>query len=128
MATSDRSFSEVLHDILGNFQEITRAELRLAKTEIRAEVGKAKPAGVLLSAGALGGVFCVLFLLLASVYALTRVMPDWAAALTVAAAVGIMAAAMVSTGMARWKQVHSPFEKPAENIKETVEWLKQQSK
>jgi hypothetical protein len=32
MATGDRSFPEVLRDLIGNFQEITRAELRMAKS------------------------------------------------------------------------------------------------
>jgi hypothetical protein len=38
----DRSFSEVVQDIIGNVQEIVRSEVRLA-TEMREEAAKANP-------------------------------------------------------------------------------------
>ena len=69
MATSNRSFSDVLQELVSNFQEIVRSEVRLAKLEIRDEAVKAKAAGVLLGAGVLCGLFATFFLLLASVYA-----------------------------------------------------------
>ena len=128
MATGDRSFSDVLHDVVRNLQEIVRAEVRLAKTEVREETVKAKGAVILLSAGALCGIFATFFVLLASVYALTRIAPDWAAALMVAAAVGIAAAGAFSAGVKRWKQVHPTPEKTIETIKDNVEWAKQQTK
>ena len=45
MAAEDRSFSDVVQDILRNVQEIVRSEVRLAKTEIREEAVKAKILG-----------------------------------------------------------------------------------
>jgi len=128
MPTSDRSFADVLHDVVTNLQEIIRAEVRLAKAEVREESSKAKGAAVLLGAGALCGIFAAFFLLLASVYALTRITPDWAAALIVAAIVGIGALGALSAGMKRWKLVHTTPERTIENVKENIEWAKQQSK
>jgi len=83
MAAEDRSFSDVVHDILHNVQEIVRSEVRLAKTEIGEEAAKAKSSAVLLGAGGLAALYAVLFLLLMIVYALCLVMPNWAAALLV---------------------------------------------
>jgi len=128
MTTSNRSFSDVLQELVSNFQEIVRSEVRLAKLEIRDEAVKAKAAGVLLGAGVLCGLFAAFFLLLASVYALTRLMPDWGAALTVAITMGIIAAFTVSAGMKGWKKIHPTPDKTIENVKENVEWVKQQIK
>ncbi len=83
MSLLDRSFTEVLQDIVGNIQTIVRAEVRLARTEVAEEVHKAKPAGLAIAGGAVLGLCAVVFLLLAAVYGLSLVMPNWAAALIV---------------------------------------------
>jgi len=127
MATSDRSFSAVLQDVVRNLQEIVRAEVRLAKIELREEAVKAKSGGILLGAGAVGGLFAMLFLLFAAFYALTRAMPDWAAALTVAAPLAIAAGVLISAGTTNLKKVHPP-NKTIESLKENVEWVKQPTK
>jgi uncharacterized membrane protein YqjE len=76
MHEADRSISSVLSDIVGNIQQIVRAEVRLAKAEVREEAVKAKRGVVLLGAGAVGFLFAVGFLLLALVYALATVWPS----------------------------------------------------
>jgi uncharacterized membrane protein YqjE len=128
MSASERSFSDVLQDIVRNIQEIVRSEVRLAKTEIRQEAAKVKPAGVLIASGALTGLFAVLFLLLMIVYALSLVMPSWAAALIVAIALAIVAGGTLSSGIKRFKQIHATPERTVETLKENVEWAKQQTK
>jgi len=124
----DRSIADVVQDIIRNVQEMLRSEVRLAKTEIRDEAVKAKSAGVMLGGGAVSAIFATFFLLLMIVYALTRVVPDWAAALIVAVFMAIVAGVMLSTGMKRFKQVHPTPERTVENIKENVEWVKQRTK
>ena len=106
MPAEDRSFSDVFQDILHNVQEIVRSEVRLAKTEIGEEAIKAKSSAILLGGGALTAIFAVLFLLLTLVYALALVMPSWAAALIVGAALAIVAALMLTAGLRRFKQIH----------------------
>src|SRR6202035_1099017 len=95
---SDRSISSVLRDIVQNIQDIVRSELRLAKIEIGEELTKAKTAVVLLGISALGGFLAVFFALIAAVFALSKIVPNWAAALIVAAAMGIGAAALAYAG------------------------------
>src|SRR3954454_22840574 len=106
MATSERSISEVLQDIVGNIQDIIRSEVRLAKTEVREEAAKAQSAGLLLGGGALAGLFASFFLLYALMYGLNRIMPDWCAALVVAVITGIAAAVTLSAGKKRLKLIH----------------------
>jgi len=124
----ERSISDVVQDIIRNIQEMLRSEVRLAKTELREEAAKAKSAGILLGGGAVSAFFAIFFLLLMTVYALTRVMPDWSAALIVAGLMAIVAGLMLSAGMKRFKQVHPTPERTVENIKENVEWVKQKTK
>jgi len=89
MATSDRSISAILQDVLGNLQSIVRSEVRLAKTEVREEIAKAKPAILLVVIGAVCGAFGALFLLFTIMYALALALPLWASALIVAAMLSI---------------------------------------
>ena len=123
MAT-ERSISTLLQDIVGNIQEIVRAEVNLAKAELRQEASKALSSGVWLAAGSVSGVFAALFLLTAIAFALALVMPAWAAALTVGAVLALGAGILLSVGIRRLKSVRPAPERPVETIKENVEWLK----
>jgi uncharacterized membrane protein YqjE len=127
MATADRPIAAVLHDIVSNVQDIVRSEVRLAKTEISEEVAKARAASVLCGIGALMLSFSTLFVLLAIVYALSDVVPAWAAALIVAAGVGLIAAICLGMGMKRFKAMRAPPRTSA-TLKENVEWAKQLTK
>lgn len=128
MATNDRSIAEVLQDIFRNLQEIIRSEVRLAKTEVREEIGKAKSTGLLVGAGAVCGVFATFFLLLTVVCALAIVLPYWAASLIVAVLLATIAGIVLSAGLKQFKQVNPVPDKTVESMKENVEWAKQQTK
>jgi uncharacterized membrane protein YqjE len=124
MQNGNRPISAVLHDIVGNIQDIVRSEMRLAKTEIGEQLGKTASAGMLLGTGVLLLAFSVLFLLLAAVYALSTVVPDWAAALIVGAGIGLVAALCVAFGLGRFRKVRAA-PKTVASVKENVEWAKQ---
>lgn len=128
MATGERSISDVLQDIIGNIQDILRSEIRLAKTEIREQADKAKLAGILIGSGAVAGVFAAFLILLTFVYALTRVIPDWAAALVVALGLLVLGSALIASGIGRFKKVKVAPDKTIENMKENIEWAKQETK
>jgi uncharacterized membrane protein YqjE len=121
---ADRSISTVLGDIVDNIQDIVRSELRLAKTELAQEMGKAASAGMMIGVGALLLTFTAVFALLAIVYALSLVVPAWAAALIVAAGVGLIAALCLGLGIKRFKTVRAAPRTTA-SLKENVEWAKQ---
>ncbi|HTA67469.1 MAG TPA: phage holin family protein [Bryobacteraceae bacterium] len=128
MAAVDRSFSELLHDIIRNVQEIVRSEVRLAKIEIREEAAKTRASLVLLGAGALTGFFAILFLLLMIASALALVMANWAAALVVGAALAVAAGVMLMGGVKSFQRIHPTPQRTVETIKENIEWAKQQTK
>jgi uncharacterized membrane protein YqjE len=127
MASVERPISAVLHDIVGNVQDIVRSEVRLAKTEVTEELGKARSASILVGAGAVMLFFCMQFVLLAIVYALSLVMPAWAAALIVAVVEGVSGAWFVMAGIKRFKKVRAA-PKTVATVKENVEWAKQLTK
>jgi hypothetical protein len=127
MAAGIRSIPEILHDVLANIQDIVRAEVHLAKAELGEELTKARSGGLLIGAGAIAAIFSALFLLLACVYALGRVMPNWAAALIVAAAVGVAAAVTLGLGLKRFKTIQAA-PKTAASLQENVRWAKQLSR
>jgi len=120
----NRPISTVLHDIVGNMQDIVRSEVRMARSELGEELRKSASAARLLGAGLLLVAFSVLFVLLAAVFALSLVVPGWAAALIVAAGVGLIAAICVGAGITRFKRVRvAP--KTVASVKENVSWAKQ---
>jgi Putative Actinobacterial Holin-X, holin superfamily III len=128
VSTLDRSFADVLQDIVRNIQEIVRSEVRLAKAEISEEARKARPAGVWIAIGAVLGIGAVMIGLLAGVYGLSTVMPNWAAALVVSLASGVIAALAARTGLMHLMRIDPTPDKTIRSLKENVEWSKQQLK
>lgn len=127
MAAGIRSIPEILQDVFSNIQEIVRAEVRLAKAELREELNRGRAGGLLIAVGAVAAIFSALFILLACVYALGLVMPNWAAALIVAVAAGVAAAATLTLGLKRLKTIQAA-PKTAATLKENVRWAKQLTK
>ena len=127
-APEGRSLSDILRDAIRNVQEILRSEIHLAKTEIREEIVKVKSSTLLLVAGAVTAIFAVLFFLLAAVWAIALVIPNWAAALIVGAAMAVIATLMLTEARTQFKQIHVTPERTVETIKENVEWARQQAK
>lgn len=124
MASVERPISAVLHDIVSNVQDIVRSEVRLAKTEVREELAKSGAASVWVVLGAFMFLLSAVFILLAIVYAMSTVMPVWAAALIVGVGEGVMATIFVVLGIRRFKAVRAP-PKTVATMKENVEWAKQ---
>jgi uncharacterized membrane protein YqjE len=128
MPGTDRSIGTVVSDIVGDLQQIVRAEVRLAKTEVREELSKARRGAVLIAAGAVGLVLAVGLLLLALVYALATVWPPWAAALAVAAGVGAIGGALAMSGKTQLSRVDMPPAKTISSVKENLQWAKTRTK
>jgi uncharacterized membrane protein YqjE len=124
MTSAERPVSAVLHDIVGNVQDIVHSELRLAKTEITEQAAKARSGAVMVGLGLAMVGFCALFALLAAVYALSLVMPAWAAALLVALFEAVTAAVFLTLGARKLKSVRAA-PKTAATLKENAEWARQ---
>ena len=128
MSGLDRSIGTVLSDIVSDLQQIVRAEVRLAKTEVREEVAKAKRGATFMVAGLVALVLSVGLLLLALVYALAIVWPPWAAALAVAVGVGLVGAALTMSGKTQISHVDLPPQKTVSSVRENLQWAKTRTK
>jgi uncharacterized membrane protein YqjE len=130
MSTSrmERSVHDLLQDIVGNLQEITRAEFRLAKTEVKEEAAKAAKPGAILGVGLAMGFYGLGFLLLAAVYGLSIVMAGWLAALIVAGVLAIMAAALIGSSANKLKRLHPTPDKAIRSLEENMQWAKDRIK
>lgn len=123
-----RSVPEVLQDIIGNFEQIIRSEMRLAKTEVREEAAKAVKPGINLGIGIVLGFYGVGFLLLATVYGLATVMANWLAAVIVGGVVAIVGVILVSAAMSKLKRLDPTPDKTIRSMEENVQWAKDQTK
>ena len=124
----DRTFSDVLQDILRNLQEIVRSEVRLAKAEIRDEAVQAGSSAFWVAAGAVAALCAWMFLSWTAVYALAVFMSMWAATLAVAVTLAIVAGVLLVIGVRRFKRMQPIPARTVETLKENLEWMKQSIK
>jgi len=127
MDSNERSLAAVVRDIVQNIQDIVRAELRLAKKEISTEAGKAKTAAAFWGIGVVCALFGVLFALVAAVLALSRIIPDWEAALIVSVPASLVALGLISSERKHLAGVSTP-PRTVETLKENVQCIKQHTK
>jgi hypothetical protein len=124
----DRSLSDVFQDIVRNVQEIIRAEISLAKIEVREEASKAISSLAWTIGGALSGIFGVIFILWTAAYALSLIWPMWLATLVVGAVLALAAIGLFFIGIRRLREIHPTPERTVQTIKENVAWVRQSSK
>jgi uncharacterized membrane protein YqjE len=123
-----RSVPEVLQDIIANFEQIIRSELRLAKTEIREEASQAAKPATILGTGLLLGFYGLGFLLLAAVYGLALVLSTWLAALIVGAVLAVIASIFIGSGATKLRHLDPTPEKTIRSMEENVQWAKNRIK
>ena len=128
MAEVERSMGGLLSDIVGDLQGIVRAEVRLARAEVKEELASAKRGAMFLAGGALVLVLCVGLILLALVYALATIWPAWAAALAVAGLAGVVGAALLTAGRKAFSAVALPPPRTASTVRENIQWAKSRTK
>ena len=101
-----------------------RQEIDLAKTELAEKGRKAGPGFGMWGAAGVAGLLALGSLTAFFILALDGVMPNWLAALIVAAAYGVIAAVLYMTGKQRVEAGPAKPEKTIETLKEDVEWAK----
>ena len=124
----DRSVLDVLQDVLRNVQDILRSEVRLAKAEIRQEAMQAASSALWVTCGVVGVLSAWMFLLWTAVYALTTVLPLWAATLVIAVAVAGAGGTALTAGLRRFTRMKPMPERTIESLQENLEWMKQPTK
>ena len=124
----DRSFATVLQDILVNVQEILRSEIRLARTEIRQEAVRAAFSALWLAAGVIVVLGSCMFLLWTGAYALSAIVPMWAATLVVALAAAACGGILIVVGVRKLARVTPVPDRTIDSLKENLEWIRQPTK
>jgi hypothetical protein len=120
----ERPISEVLQDILRSLQEIVRAEVRLAKAELKVDVTAMARSAAWIGAGVIAGLLSVALFAWSAVYALSYLMAMWAATLVVGIALAGVGCGLVTAGLRRAKRVRPVPERTIETVKENFKWMK----
>jgi uncharacterized membrane protein YqjE len=123
-----RSLSEIVQDILADIQNIIRAEIRLARTELNEKAQKIKLAAGFFGVAAIFGLMGAFCFLAACVAALALVMPFWLSALLIAIALFAMAAGAYIAARNRFAKVDAVPHQTVETVKEDIEWAKQRTR
>jgi uncharacterized membrane protein YqjE len=120
----DSSLGEIVGKLAGDFSQLMRAEIALAKAEAKEEIKEAgKGAGMLAGAGYAGHLL-VLFLSLALMFLLDVWLPIGWAAFIVAVLWGIVAAVLAMNGRKNLQRATPPMEQTVETLKEDAQWAK----
>jgi uncharacterized membrane protein YqjE len=124
-AARDRPVGELLKDLATEMTTLLRQEIDLAKAEFAEKGRKAGPGFGMWGAAGVVGLLALGALTAFFILALDGVMPNWLAALIVAAVYGAIAAALYLTGKQRVEEAGpAKPEKTIETLKEDVEWAK----
>jgi uncharacterized membrane protein YqjE len=123
-----RSIEAILEDIASNLTQMVRAEIRLAKIELKEGVEKSAGPVAALGAGVTLGIFGLGFLLLATVFALSLVMAGWLATLLVGGVLTVAAGILIGAGGTKLKRVNLTPDKTIRTLEEDVQWARQQIK
>lgn len=128
MADPQGSIGDALKDVIHDLQEMVRAEVRLARAEVREELGKARQSAVMLTAAGVASLLALSLLLMAAVFALATIWPLWAAALAVGLAVAVIGGTLGSVGVRRLRAVRLAPPKTIQTVKENIQWAKTRTK
>jgi hypothetical protein len=121
----ERPIGEVAKDLTSDLSLLVRQEIELAKAEM-AEKGRTAAPGLGMFGGAGVVALCAAGALTAFlVLVLSLFLPDWAAALIVAAVLAAIAFVLVRQGKERVADAGKPVpEQTIETVKEDLEWAK----
>ena len=118
---SGRAFGSLLGEFFDQGKRLIRAEVALAKTELRQEVVKVKAGGVLVGAGGLLLFIGALTFAAFACVLLDLVLPLWAATLIVTVLFLGIGAGVAMAGIKSLKQVHAPNQ-TIQTLKEDSQW------
>jgi len=125
----DRPIGDLMRQLANETTMLVRQELELAKAEMREKGRKAAPGFGMWGVAGVVGLLALGALTAFLILALDGAMPNWAAALVVAAVYGVITAALYVMGRERVEEAGPPKpEQTVESVKEDVEWAKTQAR
>ena len=124
--TGRRPIGAVVASAVEGFRTLARQHLELAKIEV-AEAAGVRGAGVgMMAAAAVVVMYAIGFLAAAGAAALALVWPIWAAILTVAVVMIVVALVLVAIGRRTIRKAPPPAPRTRETLKEDARWAKRQ--
>ena len=120
----DRSLGDLVGRLTGDLSRLFRAEVALAKVEVKEEAARAGRGAGLLAGAGVGGQLALLFVSLAVMFGLGAWMPLGWAALIVAALWAVATAVLASSGRGALRTVNPTLPETVETLKEDAQWAK----
>jgi uncharacterized membrane protein YqjE len=117
------SSAGLLREIGREVQHLVKAQVALAKVELRGDVAREARTAVGLGVSALAALTTVNLLLVTAILALAAVLPAWAAGLVVSGATAV--AATVSAVLGWRKRVRRPLSRTRHELGEDARWTKE---
>lgn len=120
-----RSLADVLRDIFGDLRDIIRAEFRLFASEFAEKANRAVAPLLNIAVGAVFAIFALGFVLLTAMFALSKTIPIWGAALLIGVVSAVLAASLVGAGRASLKNLDPVPRKTIRNVQQDVQTVKE---
>jgi uncharacterized membrane protein YqjE len=124
----DRSIGELLREVYQDATTMVERQIALAKVEARNAVVAVGRGVAIVAAGALVGLVGFIYLMLAVVYGLSRVMPDWAAAGLVGLVLAAVGGIAIWLGAKRLKALAQPLPETRETLREDAQFAKEEAR
>lgn len=121
MSAAAKPIADLMHLVAGNLRDLLQLELMLGKAEATQTIDASRKGVSLLLAALMGALLSILFGSLAAMFALSGLLPIWAAALTVGAILLLISAVAFRIGVRNLKAVEILPVTQA-TIKEHLRW------
>jgi hypothetical protein len=113
----------LIKEIAREIQHLVKAQIALARVEVRANVAAEAKTAAGLGIGAVTVLIGVNLLLVTAILGLATVLPGWAAGLIVS---GVVLATAATVGVVGWrKRVRRPLVRTRHELEEDVKWTKE---
>jgi len=122
---AEKSLGELFGDLSSEFTDLLRAQLELAKVELRSEARKAGQTAGLFGGAIVAAYMALVLLSFALAWGLANVMDAGWAFLIVGAVYAIVAAILFVRGRDRAKELHPIPQQTVDSVKEDVQWARQ---
>jgi len=123
---AEPSLAELLSATTSDLSDLLKAQVELAKVEIKEEVTAAARAGAMFGAAGLLGYLALALLAFAAAWGLDAVLPTGVAFLIVGLVVAAVAGLCFAMGRQKLEHVNAVPPQTVETIQEDVQWAKQQ--
>jgi uncharacterized membrane protein YqjE len=120
-----RPLRDIVGDVALDAQELVRGELTLARVELDRKLDRAIVALVWVFGGMFVGFAGLIVILMAAVYALTYVIPAWAAALAIGVLIAVIGAGLTLSGIKMLSLSKLMPERTTRNVRQDAHLVKE---